>query len=131
MQNDNDDAFVTGINVTPMVDIVLVLLIIFMVTTSLVQNTGLKVNLPKAKAAQDTEMASVTLALDARGNLSLDDKPLAEAGLVAALEDKARANPELRVVLRADKSLDYGRVVRALDEVKQAGISRVALAAER
>lgn len=122
---------VTGINVTPMVDIALVLLIIFMVTASFVSDAGLKVNLPKAATTEASATASLTVTLNAEGKTFLMKDPVDEAGLKASLEREVRLNPSVRVTLAADRGLDYGRVIGVLDLIKRTGVRRVALAAER
>ena len=122
---------ITGINVTPMVDITLVLLIIFMVTASFVADAGLNVRLPKAATTEASGAASLTVTLAAGGELRLMKDTVTERELKALLEAAARANPGVRVSLAADKGIAYGSVVRVLDLIKQAGVSRVGLATER
>lgn len=130
-ENEDAGGFVTGINVTPMVDIALVLLIIFMVTASFVTDAGLRINLPKAQTTEAHATASLTVTLNTAGELFLMKDRVDERGLKATLEREARINPGVRVTLAADRSLDYGKVIRVLDLVKQAGVKRVALASER
>ena len=122
---------VTGINVTPMVDITLVLLIVFMVTATFVSDAGLKVNLPKAATTEAAATASLTVTLDAKGDLYLMQEPVDERGLRANLAREAARNPGVRVTLAADRALAYGKVMAILDAIKASGVSRVALAAER
>jgi biopolymer transport protein ExbD len=132
MTGSNDDQnLVTGINVTPLVDIMLVLLIIFMVTASFVSEAGLQVSLPKAQTTEASSTASLVIQLAVDGKIALMDEAMDLNGLRAVLEREVRLNPAVRVTLRADRRLDYGRVVEALDIVKQAGVKKVALAAER
>ena len=118
------------INVTPMVDVMLVLLIIFMVTAPLLV-AGVPVDLPESRAqALDQQAAPVQIALDGQGNIFIDDAPVAAAALSARLADIA-AQPEppegRRIYLRADKGLDYGQVMRVMGELNRAGLNRVAL----
>ena len=118
------------INVTPMVDVMLVLLIIFMVTAPLLV-AGVPVDLPESRAqALDQQAAPVQIALDGKGNIFIDDAPVAAAALSAKLADIA-AQPEppegRRIYLRADKGLDYGQVMRVMGELNRAGLNRVAL----
>ncbi len=122
---------VTGINVTPMVDITLVLLIVFMVTATFVSDAGLKVNLPKAATTEASATASLTVTIDAKGDLYLMQEPVDERGLRANLAREAQRNPGVRVTLAADRALAYGKVMAILDAIKASGVSRVALAAER
>ena len=118
------------INVTPMVDVMLVLLIIFMVTAPLLV-AGVPVDLPESRAqALDQQAKPVQIALDSKGNIFIDDAPVSAAALSAQLATIA-AQPEppegRRIYLRADKSLDYGQVMRVMGELNRAGLNRVAL----
>ncbi len=118
------------INVTPMVDVMLVLLIIFMVTAPLLV-AGVPVNLPDARSkALDQDAKPVQLSLDADGKLFLNDIEVPSAALPDELTRiAARGTGEQgpQVFLRADRSLDYGRVMRVMGELSRAGLTRVAL----
>ena len=118
------------INVTPMVDVMLVLLIIFMVTAPLLA-TGVQVDLPESKAAAlDQEREPVSISIDAQGAIFVDDAPVAADMLGARLEQVRAASPEEggpRIFLRADRGLDYGEVMRVIGEINRAGLRRVAL----
>ena len=121
---------ISEINVTPMVDVMLVLLIIFMVTAPLLV-AGVPVDLPESRAAAlDQQAAPVQITLDSKGNIFIDDAPVSTAGLPAQLAAIA-AQPEppegRRIYLRADKTLDYGQVMRVMGELNRAGLNRVAL----
>lgn len=117
------------INVTPMVDVMLVLLIIFMVTAPLL-TAGVPVNLPDARAkAIDQDQSPVQISLDADGRVFVDDEETAADVLpdkLAALKTRGGAKGP-QVLLRADRSLDYGRVMRVMGELNRAGLNRVAL----
>jgi biopolymer transport protein TolR len=118
------------INVTPMVDVMLVLLIIFMVTAPLLA-AGVQVDLPDSKAApleQDREPVAVTI--DSSGAIFIDQIPVAEGDLPARLRQIAAASREQggpRIFLRADRGLDYGRVMGVMGELNRADLRRVAL----
>ena len=118
------------INVTPMVDVMLVLLIIFMVTAPLLV-AGVPVDLPDSKAgALDQEQKPVQISLDPSGALFLDDQPLAPRDLgprLAALASSSKEEGGPRIFLRADRALDYGRVMQVMGEINAAGLRRVAL----
>ena len=118
------------INVTPLVDVMLVLLIIFMVTAPLLV-AGVPVDLPESRAgALDQQAKPVQIALDKNGALFLDDQPVSDAALpqrLAALAAEPAPPEGRRIYLRADKSLDYGRVMRVMGELNRAGLNRVAL----
>ena len=119
------------INVTPMVDVMLVLLIIFMVTAPLLV-TGVPVDLPESRAgALDQEQKPTQISLEADGTIYLDEVAVSEAelgqrlGQIAAAGSNEEGGP--RIFLRADRSLDYGRVMRVMGELNAAGLRRVAL----
>jgi biopolymer transport protein TolR len=117
------------INVTPMVDVMLVLLIIFMVTAPLL-TAGVPVNLPDARAkALDQDKTPVQISLDADGRVFIDDKETASGQVPEALTAIATrgGNKGPQVFLRADRGLDYGRVMRVMGELNRAGLNRVAL----
>ncbi|MEY4238547.1 MAG: hypothetical protein RL339_1148 [Pseudomonadota bacterium] len=120
---------VSEINVTPLVDVMLVLLIIFMVTAPLL-NAGVPVNLPDSRAkALDQEPSQVNLSLARDGRLYLDQAEIDRAALperLAALPKGADGKPPL-VTLRADKSLDYGEVIAVMGELNRAGFNAISL----
>ena len=118
------------INVTPMVDVMLVLLIIFMVTAPLLV-AGVPVDLPDSKAgALDQESKPVQISLDRSGAVFVDESPVADGQLSVRLAQIASSTNEEggpRIFLRADKGLDYGRVMRVMGELNAAGFRKVAL----
>jgi biopolymer transport protein TolR len=119
------------INVTPMVDVMLVLLIIFMVTAPLLV-TGVPVDLPDSKAgALKADDTPVQISLDARGDVFIDDLKLPPGSLTAKLAAiRAARSEDTHVYVRADRRLDYGRVISVVGEVSAAGFSKVALVSQ-
>jgi len=119
---------ITGINVTPLVDITLVLLIIFMVTAKLVVSRAMPMDLPRAATGGEVQEI-FSLALEADGTTRVDGSVVADD---ATLLSRARAaqhkNAELRAVVRADGSVPHRKVMHALDVLRQAGIARIAFA---
>ncbi|MEO6247465.1 MAG: protein TolR [Sphingomicrobium sp.] len=118
------------INVTPLVDVMLVLLIIFMVTAPLLA-AGVPVDLPQNRAAPlDQQVKPIQLSIDKVGAIFIDDAPVAEAALpqkLAAIAAQPAPPEGRRIYLRADRSLDYGRVMKVMGELNRAGLNRVAL----
>jgi biopolymer transport protein TolR len=118
------------INVTPMVDVMLVLLIIFMVTAPLLV-AGVPVDLPDSKAkALDQEVEPIQISLDPSGAVFIGEDAVIEGTLgerLAAIAASSREEGGPRIFLRADKGLDYGRVMRVMGEINAAGLRKVAL----
>ncbi len=117
------------INVTPLVDVMLVLLIIFMVTAPLL-TAGVPVNLPESKAkALDQDKEPVQISIDQKGGIFLDNTEVTEAGLGPLLEEIAAKGGEEKpqVYLRADMRLEYGKVMRVMGELNRVGLNKVSL----
>lgn len=116
------------INVTPFVDIMLVLLIVFMVTAPLL-TAGVPINLPdsKAKALSEEDNKPVEVTIDKNGGLYVGDTEVKQARLVALLGEITKNNPDSRIYIRADQALDYGQVMGVLGVINGAGFRKVAL----
>ncbi len=123
------------INVTPMADIMLVLLIIFMITTPLLQ-TGITVNLPKAKNPLDAPEAdskdAVVVALNREGRIYLSKTPVSESELLEALVKRFSGGEINKTIfLKGDSAVAYGRVVQIVDTCRRSGVERIGLMAEK
>ncbi|MBW3635180.1 MAG: biopolymer transporter ExbD [Armatimonadetes bacterium] len=120
------------LNIIPLVDVILVLLIIFMATTAFVKETGLKMKLPAATTGQSARETprDLTIALGQGGALTLDGKPINEKDLATTLRARVGQNPRVHVVIKGDKSIAYERVVRVMDMARQSGLNSVSLATE-
>lgn len=117
------------INVTPLVDVMLVLLIIFMVTAPLL-TAGVPVNLPESRAKPlDQDQEQVQISIDDKGTIYLDNSEVTEAGLSPLLEEIAarRGDDKPQIYLRADMRLDYGKVMRVMGELNRVGLNKVSL----
>lgn len=122
---------ITGINVTPLVDITLVLLIIFMVTAKLVVSNAIPMDLPKAATGGEVQQV-FSLALGADGRVSVDGTTLdGDRELLEHATAALRRSPELRAVIQADGEVPHRRVMSALDVLRQAGLSRIAFGVQR
>jgi biopolymer transport protein ExbD len=123
---DADEA-ITGINVTPLVDITLVLLIIFMVTTKLVLNQTVPLDLPKASVGTSDVQVVFSIVMAADGRAFVDGKPVANDDAILTLgRDAGQAHPDMRAVIKADAAVTHGRVIHVLDLLKQAHINKIA-----
>jgi biopolymer transport protein TolR len=120
----------SDINMTPLIDVMLVLLVIFMITAPLM-TSSLKLDLPRTDAAQPTDTPQfVSVAIDPQGKLYFGEEPLDVAAFTARIVEAARKNPQTEVQLRADKSVPYGRVAELIGIVQKAGLSRIGFVAE-
>jgi len=118
------------INVTPFVDVMLVLLIVFMVTAPLL-SVGVPVDLPKTKAAQLTDTKEpLMVTIDSKGEIFLQKRPIPIEKLVPQLRAITGANPEARIFVRGDRSIQYGAVMSVMGEISAAGFRKVSLLAE-
>ncbi len=118
------------INMTPFIDVMLVLLIIFMVAAPLLTN-GVTVDLPKAAAgALNIDQKPVSIAIDEKGQIFVQDQPVADADVIPRLQSLAKDGPDTRVYVRASKTVPYGRVAEIMGEVTTAGFKKVALVTE-
>jgi biopolymer transport protein ExbD len=125
---DSSD-IVAEINITPLTDIFLVLLIIFMITSSAMIESGGKVNLPKAVATQ-TESRGTTVTLTPKNEIYVNQQKVSEDNLEKALQQALDANANKTVILRGDKEVLLGDTVRVMSIIKQAGATEIAIAAE-
>jgi biopolymer transport protein TolR len=118
------------INVTPLVDVMLVLLIIFMVTAPLM-TSGVSVDLPKANAQPiNSDSQPLTVSINAQGTIYLQNDEVDLAQLVAKLQAVSQNNVDRRIFVRGDKDLPYGRIMQVMGTVTQGGFTKVALLAE-
>jgi biopolymer transport protein TolR len=120
----------SDINMTPLIDVMLVLLVIFMITAPLM-TSSLKLDLPKADAAQvSSEPQYIAVALSATGELFFGEEPLDRDAFAQRIAAAAKGKPDLEVQLRADRSVAYGRVAELIGLLQKAGLSRIAFVAE-
>ncbi|MBK8693016.1 MAG: biopolymer transporter ExbD [Deltaproteobacteria bacterium] len=125
------DDEIGGINVTPFVDIALVLLIIFMVTAKYIVAQQIPVDLPQAATSQSAaEVRLASIAIDREQRLFLDGQPATEVELRAELQRRWEADHEIRAVIAADRNVIHGRVTEVIDLVRQAGVTHFAIQTE-
>jgi biopolymer transport protein TolR len=120
----------SDINMTPLIDVMLVLLVIFIITAPLL-TTSLKLDLPSTQAAQPSEAPQfITLAIDREGRLYLGEERFDPAALSLRIQEAARRDPRTEVQLRADERVAYGRVAELIGIVQQAGLTRIGFVTE-
>jgi biopolymer transport protein TolR len=118
------------INVTPLVDVMLVLVVIFIITAPLLASS-IRLDLPRTDAAKPNDApAFVTVVLDRTGAVFLDDRRLDAAALERRLAETARRNPDTEVQLRADQTVPYGRIVEVMGAAQKAGLNRIGFVAQ-
>ena len=120
----------SDINMTPLIDVMLVLVVIFIITAPLLASS-IKLDLPQASAARSAEAPkSITVVVDASGQAYLKDQPVSLAELARQLAAAGQANPDTEVQLRADKAVPYGRIVEVMGAAQQAGLNRLGFVAD-
>jgi biopolymer transport protein TolR len=133
--DDGDDGgnggMISGINVTPLVDITLVLLIIFMVTATYIVRQAIQVDLPRAANAGESTGTTLAVMLTKDGDIYLDGRKSDETGLRNAARDAAAKDKDTRVIISADKNSLHGAVVHVLDLIKGEGIAKFAINIEK
>ena len=128
-QGEDDDA-ITSINVTPLVDITLVLLIIFMMTASYIVSPAIKVELPKAASAESVVQSVLALVLTREGDLFLNNAKTNDDDLRAFIRNEKQSGRDLEAIIAADASVRHGRVVQLIDLIKTEGIIKFAINTE-
>jgi biopolymer transport protein ExbD len=121
---------ITGINVTPLVDVTLVLLVVFMVTATYVVREAIEVDLPRAASGGETVGPTLAFALDREGRLFLDGAPATPEAARQAVRAALARSAEARALISADRAVSHGRVVEVIDLVKREGLTRFAIDVE-
>lgn len=129
----DDDGEIVGINVTPLVDIMLVLLIIFMVTTSTITNPeGLAIDKPEASSGSTIEGASILIQCDPDGNVAVDAKATSgDDEIKAAIAAKLAEDPNVQGIVQCDEKSNVGQMVRLIDLLRDAGVKKYAIATKK
>ncbi len=126
-RNGSTQTALADINITPLVDVVLVLLVIFMITAPVLQS-GIEVAVPKTKTVKQITQQRTVVTIDSQQRVYLDDKPVNVNDLPGLLQQKRGANPGSQVIyLRADQKVPFGAFASVMDAVKQAGITNISI----
>ncbi len=131
MGGEGEDEMISGINVTPLVDITLVLLIIFMVTATYIVREAIEVDLPRAAHAGEATGTTLAVVLTKDGSIYLDGVRRSERELAARTREAVARDRDARAIISADKASLHGAVVRVIDLVKGEGVSRFAINIEK
>ena len=121
----------TELDMTPMLDIVFIMLIFFIVTTSFVKESGVTVNTPQASTAANQENANIFIAITATGEVWIDRRPVDPRSVRAIVARLHADNPEGSVIIQSDADAATGALVDVMDQVRLAGVEGIAIAAER
>jgi biopolymer transport protein TolR len=127
--NDSDE--ISNINITPMVDIILVLLVIFMVTANFLKRESVNINLPKVAASDPNVAQSMQISLTRDGKLLMEGVETDESRMTSSLSRETKYRPNMRVTLSADERLAYGKIARVMGLIRKSGVSRIALSVKR
>ena len=129
--SDEELPAISEINVTPFVDVVLVLLVIFMVTAPMLVREQMNVNLPKAESGERSASEQIAIVLDKEGMIHIQKKLVTFDQIEAEIKTLVQANANAQAVISADQDAKHGDVVRVMDLVKKAGLTRFAIQIER
>lgn len=123
--NNSGGDMMSEINVTPLVDVMLVLLVVFIITAPLLAPQSLKINLPKTDAVQQNDKPQkISLIVDERGNVELGERHVSDEGLAEILRERA-ADPKFQLQIEADKAVAYGRIAELMALAQHAGVSKL------
>ncbi len=123
--SSQEDNMMSEINVTPLVDVMLVLLVVFIITAPLLAPQSLKINLPKTDSVQQNDKPQkVSLVVDAQGNIELEHMHVSDQGLAEMLHQRA-ADPQFQLQIEADSAVPYGRVAQLMALAQHAGVSKL------
>ena len=129
--NNGDDDIISAINVTPLVDVVLVLLIIMMVSATYIVSQSLKVELPKTASSDETVSKTYVVTVTKEGNYYYNDKPITRDGLAKEFRGALAASKDVNLVITADEDAHHGKVVGVIDLAKVEGITKFAINVEK
>ena len=130
-KSDSGDDIIAEINIVPMVDVILVVLIIFMVTAPMIMKPSININLPKAATGEATVPSKLNITLTADGKINLDGKIVDDTEVQNMALEEVKKNPEIQAIIAADKDVPHGRVVSVLDIVKGAGVKKFAISIDK
>jgi len=122
---------IAEVNMTPLIDMVFILLIFFIVTTSFVKETGVDVSRPSAKTAVQKELANILISITPNGEVWMDKRQIDRRAVRANVERMHAENPEGAVIILADKEAKTGLLIEVMDQARLAGVANVSIAAER
>ncbi len=129
IHSEDEEIGATEINLTPLIDMVFILLIFFVVTSSFVKESGIEVNRPSAKSAERQEHGNIIISVSKSGEIWIDRRKVSMSALRANVERLHAENPEGSVIIASDRDARTGVLVQALDQARLAGVANVSIAA--
>lgn len=130
-RSSSDDEPIAEINIVPFVDIILVVLIIFMVTTPVIMKPSINVNLPEAGSGDESTPSKLSIGIAPDGAATLNGKATTEEEIKAYATDLVKQKPDAQAIISADKDVSHGRVVTIIDAVKSAGVKKFAITIDK
>ena len=127
----DDEDGITAINVTPLVDVMLVLLVIFLVASVYIVKEAIEVDLPSAAKTSDVVETTLSIVLDKSGAMYINGEPTTEATIAAACKAAAAVNPNAQAIIAADNEVRHGNVIKVIDLVRSNGLTRFAINVKR
>lgn len=129
-RNRRRNKVLAEINITPFTDVILVLLIIFMITTPMLMQPGIKVNLPKTQTTDNEDTSNIEVLISKDGFVHMNGKQIHESNVESTIKNLLAASPDKPIVIKADKDVKYDYVIKFMDLSKKAGATRFALAVD-
>jgi biopolymer transport protein ExbD len=130
-QSHDLEESISDINVIPLVDIILVVLIIFMVTAPMIMKPSINVNLPKAASGDKSTPSQLSVSISPNGQLTLNGSKADEAAIQAKAAEELAKNPDVQAIISADKDVPHGTVVHIIDIIKTSGVKKFAISIEK
>ena len=128
---DQGDDVLSEINVVPLVDVILVVLIIFMVTAPMIMKSSIAVNLPKSSSGDSTKPSKLSIAILTSGQVQLDGKNVTDEEIAEVAKQEFSKNADVQAIITADKDIAHGKVVSILDIIKSSGVKKFAISIDK
>ncbi|OEG70863.1 hypothetical protein ATZ36_16180 [Candidatus Endomicrobiellum trichonymphae] len=122
---------ISEINITPFTDVVLVLLIIFMITTPMLMQPGIKVNLPKTQISDSEDTSNIVVLISKNGYVYVQGKQIHDSNIADVMRILMSSHPDKAVIIKGDKEVQYDCIIQFMDKAKKAGITKFALAVDK
>lgn len=129
--SEDEDGTISDINIVPFVDITLVVLIIFMVTTPLIMKPSININLPKAASGSDSAPSQLTITMTNEGKSFLNGRVAVNEEISIYASNISKTEPDIQAIISADREVSHGQVVSMIDLIKEAGVKRFAITIDK